>query len=71
MMKFERQVILDTPLMNRYSDSTTSREVSHHLTGRLERFFSNHLFSGGGARKEVIQTQITPSSRRRASHSEE
>lgn len=69
MMKFEQQVILlDTPLMNRYSSGA---KVLHHLTSKVERFFSNHLFSGGGARKEVIQTQITPSSRRRASHSEE
>lgn len=42
-----------------------------YLVGGEQRFLSNHLFSGGEVREEVILTRITPSSRRRASHSKE
>lgn len=41
------------------------------LAVEVERFLSIHLLSGGGDREEVIQTQITLSSGRRASHSKE
>lgn len=51
--------------------ASTSGEVSHHLSGRVERLVPIHLFSGGEVREEVIQTQITVSSRRRASRSKE
>lgn len=56
--------------MNRCGGAT-SREVSHYLSAKVKRFLSFHLFSGGEVREEVVQTEITLSSRRRASHSEE
>lgn len=56
-------------LYRKGSDGAASREVPHSLAGRVQRSLSNHLFSGGEVREEVILTQITPSSRRRASHS--
>lgn len=61
--------MVDAALMN--GCGTSSGEVSHYVSGRIERVLSMHLFSGGEVREEVIQTQITLSSRRRASHSKE
>lgn len=65
MMGFQHRVKLD--IMNRFG----GRRVSRYLAGKSERFLSLHLFSGGEVGKEVIQTEITLSSRRRASPSEE
>lgn len=59
----------EAALMNRCASAPG--EVSHHLSGRLERLVPIHLFSGGEVREEVAQTQITVSSRRRASRSKE
>lgn len=53
------------------TDVAAAGEVSHCLAVEVETFLSIHLLSGGGAREEVIQTQITLSSGRRASHSKE